>query len=148
MKTIFERLLFLLIVVYSVAVQGQSANSKLIPYRLGNLWGYSDQRGNIVIPTRYQEAFPFFSGVAVVRQDNHASFLDAAGNLKIPFRYDFIGNFNSDGIALVSRSGKWGAIDNRGKEVVRLKYDGMNEFSEGYAAVKSGDKIGFVNKKG
>jgi hypothetical protein len=96
-------------------VAAQTQGGKLIPYRIGNLWGFSDQKGNIVIATRYQEVFPFYSGVAVVRQDNHASFLDPAGNLKIPFKYDYIAISTAMG-ALVSAD-KWGAIDLRGEIV-------------------------------
>ena len=43
---------------------------------------------------------------------------------------------------------KWGFIDDKGKVVIPAKFDKVRSFSEGYALVKEGDKIYFIDKKG
>src|SRR6185295_16046664 len=99
MKKIFALHLFLAILASAFS---QTVSHTLVPYRIGNLWGYSDVRGNIVIPTRYQEAFPFYDEVAAVKSDNHMAIINKDGKLIIPFRYDYISNFNNN-IGLTSR---------------------------------------------
>src|SRR5258706_10157677 len=89
MKQIFAENLFLAILTSAFA---QTSPYKLIPYRIGTLWGYSDVKGNIVIPTRYQEAYPFYHGVAALKSDNHMSIINEDGRLIIPFLYDYISN--------------------------------------------------------
>ena len=49
---------------------------------------------------------------------------------------------------MIHRNGKYGYINKKGKEVIKLKYDWGGDFSEGLAAVKMGNKRGFINNKG
>ncbi|WP_392420193.1 WG repeat-containing protein [Capnocytophaga canis] len=48
----------------------------------------------------------------------------------------------------VELNGKWGFFDKDGREVIPLKYDGAESFSEGLARVKLNGKYGFVDKDG
>jgi hypothetical protein len=54
----------------------------------------------------------------------------------------------ADGIAEVSKGGKYGFIDQSGKEVVPVKYDAVSPFVGEVAKVKLNNKFGFVNKTG
>lgn len=53
-----------------------------------------------------------------------------------------------DGLAAVSKNGKWGFINSQYQEVVPLKYGEVQNFNDGLARVKFGNKFGFVNKAG
>lgn len=44
-----------------------NAQTDLIPYRKGNKWGFIDKTGKIVIPCKYNTAYPFDKGIAWVR---------------------------------------------------------------------------------
>ena len=54
----------------------------------------------------------------------------------------------SEGLAAVEKNGKYGFVDEAGKEVIPLIYDDVFDFSEGLAHVKKNDKHGFVDKTG
>ena len=66
-------------------------------------------------------------------------------------KYDYASDF-SEGLAVVTCEGEWGFVDKKGKEVIPLKYYGVEDFSEGLAAVNrwaSGWwRIEYVDKKG
>ena len=107
---------------------------------------------------------PIFAACAadIVKADNllEDTTIDAAaadtvvytGYIEIvPPKYDEVENF-SEGLAAVELDGKWGFIDQTGKEVVPLRYDDVEYFFEGLAAVRVGDwetgKWGFIDKTG
>lgn len=50
-------------------------------------------------------------------------FSDINGNMKIGYRYEKATEFNEYGFAAVKLNGKWGAIDEQGKEVSDLVYE-------------------------
>ena len=50
-------------------------------------------------------------------------FSDINGNMKIGYRYEKVTEFNEYGFAAVKLNGKWGAIDEQGKEVSNLVYE-------------------------
>ena len=54
----------------------------------------------------------------------------------------------SEGMAAVSKGGKWGFIDIYGNEIVPCEYSHVEKFSDGCAAVAKGNKYGFVDKSG
>ena len=62
-------------------------------------------------------------------------------------KYRSVGEF-SDGLAEVKLNGKWGFVDQQGKEVVPPKYVGVWSFSDGLAEVQLNGKIGYVDKEG
>ena len=121
-------------------------------------WGYVDKDGKIIIPHKYDYAWNFSEGMAMVQLDDYIDctrrtklgFIDKTGKVIIPLKYSDIGIF-SEGLANVrvedsQFNGKFGFIDKTGKEVIPIKYGYAYKFSEGLAAVKMGDKWGFINK--
>jgi hypothetical protein len=48
-------------------------------------------------------------------------------------------------MARVDLNGKCGFVDKKGREVVPLKYDAVQSFSEGMAAVRLEGKWGFIS---
>ena len=85
--------------------------------------------------------------------------LDATGKEITEFKFDLISYFN-EGLAKVSIEGKSGFINNKGEEVIPIKYEnadfdmsvvrGSNTgfFKEGLAKVKINGKWGFINQNG
>ena len=70
-------------------------------------------------------------------------------------QYDKVMDF-SEGLAAVSKDGKWGFIDKTGKEVIKPQYDnisgdymkGIGGLKEGLALVSKNGKWGWINKDG
>ena len=73
------------------------------------------------------------------------------GLAKAAVNYDIVSDFH-EGLALVSKDGKYGFIDKMGNEVIPCIYDFSEEvdlnFHDGLALVYQGGKCFFINKEG
>jgi hypothetical protein len=69
-------------------------NGKLIPYRKGNLWGYSDVTGSIVIEPSFERTW-LFSGdnLARVKKKGLIGYIDPTGKIKIPPQFSDASDF-------------------------------------------------------
>ena len=106
---------------------GFSEEQKLIVLLANKKWGFMDKSGNQITSQIYEEiSYP-------------------CGDNKYP-------DFFNDGTLGVKKDGKWGYIDETGKEFIPCKYYWVYEFREGLAAVSIGDasnfKTGFIDKTG
>jgi hypothetical protein len=52
---------------------------KLIPYREGDKWGFCDKDMNIIIPIKYDWAYPFKEGLALVEINGKWGYIDKNG---------------------------------------------------------------------
>lgn len=100
----------------------------LIPFKdfknLG-LYGYKDNKGNIIITSRYNDAKAFSEGLAAVSKADYDDFgneslnwgfIDTTGNVIIPMLYDNWSFFKA-GKAEVEIKGRKFYIDKTGKEI-------------------------------
>ena len=113
--------------------------------------GYLDKQGNMKIKYRFDEGHPFSEGKAVVYYNGKFGYIDKSGKDIIKSRFDFANSFkeNHAFVAMardfITYTADWGFIDTTGSLISGFKYLGVNDFSEGLAAVKIGDKWGFIN---
>ncbi len=63
-------------------------DSKLYPIRNGELWGYSDFYGNVIIDPQFEEVSMFRYGIALVKQNKHYGYLNNNGEWLIRPRYE------------------------------------------------------------
>jgi hypothetical protein len=127
-------------------------------------WGFIDKNGQEIIHSIYESVRNFHEGFAAFARNGKWGFIDKTGNEVIPPIYDVARDF-SEGFALVRSSwdGKWFFIDKKGIAVHKVKNtktndiptgisfryaDGLNSFSEGWAAVQKRGRWGFINKSG
>jgi WG containing repeat len=115
-------------------------------------------KGCVVINTKGQFVSPvldpntslladrYTDGIGVVAKDGKWGYADLAGNVVIPLRFDFAGDFEK-GVARVSQAGKYFFI-NRNGERITPEFDGAFDFSEDLAAVVVDDKIGYIRRDG
>jgi len=62
--------------------------------------------------------------------------------------FDTVNAFNQ-GVAVVSKGGKFGVIDKTGKEIVKIEYDEIRNFTDdGIASIRKGDKWGYADNTG
>ncbi len=116
---------------------------------------FIDKTGKIVIPfEKYFDAGYFKDGVTWARGEGGYYIIDKTGkeislaHIKIDDYYG-IRDFN-EGIAIVKKDEKYGAIDAAGKLVLPIEYSYLSDFSEGLAVVqeKPSEKFGFIDKTG
>jgi len=130
MQKLINTLVCLLTPVFSFA--------QLIAFESGQKWGFKNSAGEIVVSPRYAgvgENGIATSGGRVVDVFNE-------GFAPVTLKGSATGIMNS------IENGQWGFIDEKGKEVVPLRYDAVSPFHNGYAVVSRGGKKGLVDKSG
>jgi len=123
------------------------------------LWGYANQKGEIIIPPKYSKCYKFSpeGWAAVYNQDERQYFfINPKGEnlntevkgfkLKDGFGFDVEG-FKS-GLAMIKVGEKWGYMNAEGKMVIPAKYDDANDFNDGFASAKVGEKYFVLDAKG
>ncbi|MDR3616381.1 MAG: WG repeat-containing protein [Candidatus Obscuribacterales bacterium] len=117
--------------------------------RTGQLCGYIDKTGTIVIPYTYGSPRDFQNERALVSLPNgRTGFIDKAGKVVVsaPYRTNY--HKFSEGMATFENRDGAGFIDKNGKIICRLKANRIGNFSEGLCAARTGAKVGFVDKNG
>lgn len=116
----------------------------------GNLSGYVNEKGKMVIDTSNYLATGIFSeGLTWAKSNENrgVGYMDKTGRIVIKPQFDEAKDF-SEGLAVVRIGHKYGYIDKTGRMVITPQFDEAREFSEGLAAVKSNDKYGFIGREG
>src|SRR5690606_30793943 len=87
-----------------IAAQYEAAdehfNDGLAAVKLQKKWGYINEKGEVVIPLKYDWMFEFSEGFCAVRIDNKCGFIDKSGRTVIALKYDDTKDF-SEGLAFV-----------------------------------------------
>ncbi len=109
--------------------------------------------GVITIPDIYDEIIDFDSTTVLIHQNNLWGIAEKNGKIITPPSYekikDFSKNFGKDGLVDYEKNGRWGVIDDKGKEIIIAQFEDIQTFSEsGLAAVKENGKWGFINQQG
>jgi hypothetical protein len=84
MKKLILHFLFLMIAwaFFSFQVGGQEM---LVPFKKGELWGFANRSGKIIIPPKYTDVKHFDSnGLARVERNGYFGKIDSTGNEIIP----------------------------------------------------------------
>jgi hypothetical protein len=113
--------------------------------------GYKDATGKTKIKFKYDEGMPFSEGKAAVYYKGKFGYINKSGAEIIMPLYDYANKFkeNYAFVAMardyVTYVPDWAFIDTNGRKITEFKYQGVNDFSEGLAAVKWGDKWGYID---
>lgn len=120
-------------------------------------YSYLDINGNVAFPEKYDAAYDFENGYAVVGKKIKSSIFSSAklkygivdkkGDIIIPLKYDVVRVFK-DGFAAVASNQMWGFVDKQGHELFHLQFDEVQDFNSHIAQVKKHDKWGIINEKG
>jgi len=105
-----------------------------------NKYGYINEKGEIVIPIKYDIAKDFSEGLAAVSLNGKWFFIDKTGKIIIDCKEDYPDEF-SEGLATVSLNGKWFLIDKTGKIIIDCKDNYPNDFSDGVSILSNNTVI-------
>lgn len=83
-----------------------------------------------------------------IEKNGKWGYVDDKGKEVIPCKYDYAYPFYDSDLALVGSDGKFGFINKQGRMEIPLQYQKAYPFSEDRAAVKKGNKYGFVTSSG
>lgn len=96
-----------------------STAQKLIPFRDGNMWGYSDETGEILIKPQFDLAGEFLTPLTWVKKGDKYAYINSDGKFITRFKFDEAGYFNS-GMANVSKGKRNFRINQQGKKTKQL----------------------------
>lgn len=141
--------------IYDYIPHGFWQNAEVALVKKDGKYGLIDKTGKQVIPFIYDTGSRPFEGMIRVGQGGNEfgyggkyGYIDAmTGKEVIPLIYDFSIQFN-EGLAVVQKDKKYGAVDKAGHVIVPIIYDSMDQFREGLAWVRSRIGVGYVDKNG
>ncbi len=165
MKTKITLTFFISLIAFNINAQisQETYIVQVKPYK-SDLWGYANQKGEIIIKPQYLICSEFSSeGFASVQSiDNEQYyFIDKKGlklsteitSFKLPGHESYGIGFRNikgfkNGLVAILKDNKWGYLNTSGKLFIPMKYDIASEFKDGYAIVKSMNKYMVLNTKG
>jgi hypothetical protein len=86
--------------------------------------------------------------VAAVKIGGKWGFVDKAGNIAVPFKYDALAERFNDGLAWAKKGAKFGYINEKGKWVIKPKFDTVIDFHSGRGLVRKDTAWFMLDKKG
>lgn len=121
----------------------------LIPYRDGNLWGYSDTNANIVIQPRYEEANPFTRGYALVVNQKRYGVVNMQGKVVVPIQYEAIQDCCFSPFLTAVQNGNKGLVELKtGKVVLPFQYQSFSlQYDRIYIATDTSGIKGLFDTK-
>jgi hypothetical protein len=124
----------------------------LAPVSLRYDYQYIDKSGKIVIETLFDEAYDFENGVARVKHEKEWALIDWNGNFICQSsKYLKIEPFDENGLAIVQMDGNhryFTIINKKGEKITNKKYNKIEPFTNGFAAVRTDKGYGFINRSG
>lgn len=112
------------------------------------LFGFVDEKGEVIAEPRYAMADNFAEGLALVFVGDYCGYINQKGEMAIQPQFELADQF-SEGLAAVLSKGGWGFINQKGETVVKPQFEDVGRFHNGLAAVqKKNGQWGFINKKG
>jgi hypothetical protein len=118
--------------------------------KMNGLFGLMDSSTKIVIPIKYKSGFSLDENCYWTRKDIDWIILDKQGTEIIPdYKYGSRPYGFHEGLSPVERNGKFGFVNEAGKEIINCIYDSFGlGFVGGFAAIRLGNKWGYINRKG
>jgi hypothetical protein len=114
----------------------------------GKLWGFMNNKGEVVIEPAYQDVKFFEEGKCWVKQNDKWFQIDENGKEVFSARFDKFNNFYK-GIARVKNGDFWGYINEAGESIAGgLIYTDNEDFYNGKAFVQKGELWGVIDTDG
>ncbi len=127
----------------------------LIPYRKGELWGFSNVYKKIIIPCEYEDVKLFVNELAKVKKNGKWGLIDKKGMFFVDCNYDLVFGASKKHAIIVCKggdkdgnNGKWGLVNDYQGGEIELKFDLIREcfFPNLWGALKNG-KWGIINRQ-
>jgi hypothetical protein len=103
----------------------------LSAFTKGDMWGFKDLTGKVLINPTYEYAESFQNGIAIVEMAGKQGVIDSKGSLLLPVSFSVITRLSND-LLLVSDGNLFGIYANSGKEIVPMRYRRITQGSAEY----------------
>lgn len=122
---------------YGIPSEGKVAVKK------SGKWGYTDLTGKLLIPCRFDAAFPFEFGFAKIRLLRKSGIIDSTGARVIATVYDDV-HFDK-GVFIVISEGRTGLLESSGGLIFPCEYEGYEWLSDRLIMLFAGDERQYYN---
>lgn len=129
-----------------------------VKYTEDSKYQFIDTEGLPVITNGYDDAYPFINGLAAVKNNDYWGFINKEGVEVTPLRFKrTTGLFTHNLIGVSDKSydddessNSWYFVNKEGKEAfgTNTRYDDVEPFFEGLAAVEIGERWRYINTNG
>lgn len=153
-----NRNIFLIIIITFLfnSCSAQELNERLYSFKKGNLYGFINNKGEIVVKPQYNTVGLFSEGLcAVVKRENNESklgYINYTGELVIDLQFQqylYEGSDFSEGLAVIRLNNKSGYINRKGEIVFEPTLYKGHPFKNGYAVIeKEYSERTIINKEG
>lgn len=113
--------------------------------------GYVDDKGTVVVRTKYVYGSEYHKGLAIVKNDNNLyGVLDGKGVLQVPFGSYYSINYTDDYYiaSKITNDGlKYAILDNKLSEITRFEYDNITYVNKLFTFTKE-ETMGLLNEEG
>lgn len=124
-----KNFIIILLIAFSLPVFAQDADMTLIPYRKGDLWGYTKAQKEIVVKPEYEEANFFYEGYASVKKAGRYGYINKEGKVVIPFKFFTAKHFQ---FGYFEKTGTKKAEEENGNNQKTVLFAGASLDSKGY----------------
>jgi hypothetical protein len=138
--------MYKLITLFVFLITAQ-AQAQLIPFRINDLWGYSDTAKKIKIKPQFQFADFFYNDFAFVKKDSLFYGVNSKGKI-ITEGIEYYGEFINGLCPVHYINGKSAYINSSGRETFLKTFNAAENFSEDLAVVQIDKKLGIINTEG
>lgn len=139
-----------LIVFFVVIFSKLNSQVNRCVIKVGGKYGFIDTLGNVVIEPQFENAYQFSEGLACAKKDGKFGYVDTTGNFVIPAMFKGSDHFKG-GFAKVwidnGKEVKVGVIDQKGKWVLKPKYDIVTHQNDGFVGAVREGKMAFFDLK-
>jgi hypothetical protein len=81
-------------VLWHLQYGAEDSDDSMLVIQVGNLYGYADPTGKIRIEPQFQEARPYYEGLAAVKRGGKYGYIDKMGKIIISYRFFFSTRFS------------------------------------------------------
>ena len=115
----------------------------------GNLMGLKDENDNPITEAIYGY-FDYFNGgiSTVINADSKYGAMDKDGNIKIPFKYDFLAYDPEYQQYIYAENDKFGILGANDEPIIKAQYDMVSHMSHGYLTATVGAHTGILDRSG
>jgi hypothetical protein len=125
-----------------------SYNEGLAVVKKGNLYGFIDKTGRIVIDFKFSNARSFNEGVSAAEIKNSGwGLIDKKGNFITPM-YKYIYYYSGGFFRFETAEGKTGFLRPDGTIAINPEFEEAGSIVEGYTYIKKNGRYGYINSEG
>ncbi|MFA7289226.1 MAG: WG repeat-containing protein [Melioribacteraceae bacterium] len=107
-------------------------------------FGFVNQKGEEIIPFKYDKVSRFHRDFAAVKLNGKAGFIDIKGEPYLSGDYEDAA-YTREGYFFVKKNGCWGAVDYQDKELIEFKFDEIGTYQEGIIPFRIGGLWGIMD---